>query len=222
MNHGLAEAVERCARDWHSSPYYDLAEQWDWLNAFWGSRPDRPFKRLFDALNLKATVELAVGHGRHASKVVDLAPSLTLMDVVKENIDHCKQRFQGRTNVVCIQNDGHSFRPLPDASVTAIFCYDAMVHFEFDVVLSYIRDTARVLVSGGRALYHHSNLVAYPGADYLDNPGWRNFMSQALFLHAAQRAGLEVIESVIMDWDAPQTDCLSLLEKNISSAAGHR
>jgi len=45
-------------------------------------------------------------------------------------------------------------------------------------------------------------------------------MSQALFLHAAQRAGLDVIESVIMDWDAPQTDCLSLLEKKIS-AAGH-
>jgi hypothetical protein len=94
INNGLADSVERCARDWHSSPYYDRAEQGDWLKAFWGSRPDRPFKRLFDTLNLNATVELAVGHGRHASKVVDLAPSLTLLDVVRKTLTIASSAFR--------------------------------------------------------------------------------------------------------------------------------
>lgn len=209
-----AESVKHVADDWHSDPYYDRAEQADWMQGFWDAQNlQYPFRRLFNSLNLRITLELAVGHGRHAAQIADHVPALILMDVVAENVDYCKQRFAGRSNVACIQNEGADFRPMPDASASAIYCYDAMVHFEYDVVVSYIRDTARVLEGGGRALYHHSNLSAYPGGDHRKNPGGRNFMSQALFVHAARRAGLEIVESIPMDWDKPFTDCLTLLRK---------
>jgi SAM-dependent methyltransferase len=210
----LAQSVQEVAQYWHHDPYYDRAEQPDWLGAFWRSdNPKRPFRKMFGQLNLRATAELACGHGRHAAQIYQQVPALILVDVVPENIAYCRERFKGAPNVVCIQNDGATFQPIPKASLTAIYCYDAMVHFEFDVVLSYVRDAARVLQPGGRALFHHSNLLAFPGRDHRLNPGGRNFMSQGIFMHAARRAGFEIVESQTMDWDAPQTDCLTLIEK---------
>lgn len=210
----LSSSVQEVARYWHHDPYYDRAEQADWLGSFWKLNvPQRPFRRLFDTLNLRTTLELACGHGRHAAQIQQQVPALILMDVVAENVAFCKQRFTGLPNVAVVQNDGCTFRPLPDNSVTAIFCYDAMVHFEFDVVLSYIRDTARVLEPGGRALFHHSILSAFPGRNHRENPGGRNFMSHEVFLHVARRAGLSVVESIPIDWDVPHTDALTLLEK---------
>src|SRR5262249_40068687 len=157
------------------------------------------------------TAELACGHGRHAAQIYTQVPALILMDVVAENVAFCRNRFKDAPNVVCIQNDGATFQPIPDGSLTAIYCYDAMVHFEFDVVLSYIRDAPRFLEKGGPALSHHSILDCSPGLDHRRAPGGRNFMSQHLFLHQARRAGLQVVESVTFDWDAPNTDGLTLL-----------
>jgi SAM-dependent methyltransferase len=168
---------------------------------------------MFDSLNLRATAELACGHGRHAAQIYQQVPALILIDVVAENVAFCRERFKGATNVVVVQNNGATFAPIPDGSLTAVYCYDAMVHFEYDVVMSYIRDTARVLEPGGRALYHHSILDAFPGLDHRRSPGGRNFMNQNLFMHTARRSGLKVVESVTFDWDAPNTDCLTLLEK---------
>lgn len=210
----LTTAVNEVGQYWHADPYYDRAEQADWLQPFWSTDvPHRPFRRMFDTLDLRVTLELACGHGRHAQQVYRAVPALILMDVVPENVEFCKRRFAGAQNVAAVQNDGVSFRPIPDGALTAIFCYDAMVHFEFDVALSYVRDAARVLERGGRALFHHSILDAFPGRDHRLNPGGRNFMNHSAFQHVASRAGLKVLESAVMDWDAPHTDALTLLEK---------
>jgi hypothetical protein len=88
-----------------------------------------------------------------------------------------------------------------------------MVHFEYDTVIDYIQDAWRVLAPGGRALLHHSNYDKNPGASYRDNPDWRNFMTSSLFAHVAILAGFTVLEQFVMDWSAPDTDCLSLIEK---------
>lgn len=214
LDSALAGSVNEVARYWHQDPYYDRAEQPDWLSAFWNmGNPMRPFRRLFSELNLRATAELACGHGRHAQQIYQQVPALVLIDVVPENVAYCRERFKGVSNVAVMLNDGATFRPLPDGFLSSIYCYDAMVHFEYDVVLSYIRDAARVLETGGRALFHHSNLSAFPGRDHRLNPGGRNFMSQELFIHAARRAGFKLLESLTFDWDAPHTDCLTLIEK---------
>lgn len=210
----LAKSVEEVARYWHADPYYDRAEQADWLGAFWNTgNPRRPFRRMFAELNLRSTAELACGHGRHAAQIYQQVPALILLDVVEENVAFCRKRFEDAKNVVAIKNDGCTFQPIPDESLTALFCYDAMVHFECDVALSYVGDAARVLQKGGRALLHHSILDAFPGRDHRQNPGGRNFMNHALFMHVARKAGFKILESTIMDWDAPHTDALTLLEK---------
>lgn len=214
LDPALAQSVQEVAQYWHQDPYYDRAEQADWLGTFWGvNNPHRPFRRLLETMNFRATAELACGHGRHAEQIYRQVPALVLIDVVPENVAHCRERFKDAPNVAVMQNNGATFHPLPDGFLSAIYCYDAMVHFEYDVVMSYIRDAARVLESGGRALFHHSNLSAFPGRDHRLNPGGRNFMSQELFIHTARRSGFELVESLTMDWDAPHTDALTLLEK---------
>lgn len=211
----ISSRTASIADDWKVSDYYDLAECDESIDAFW--RAGWPFRRLFDGLDTRVAIDLACGHGRHSAKLLDLrgkAQNLYLLDVNQENVDFCNSRFAGRRGVRAYRNSGCDFDVVTDSAASAIFCYDAMVHFEYDAVLSYVSDAFRVLSRGGRALFHHSNFDSAPGADYKQNPHWRNFMSKNLFAHAASRAGLKVIEQVTIDWaGVPNLDCLSLLEK---------
>ncbi|MCD2181671.1 class I SAM-dependent methyltransferase [Rhizobium sp. GN54] len=217
----IGSRTSSIASDWKSNSYYLAAEQERWVDVFWNAAT--PFRRLFDHLDVRKVVDLACGHGRQSARMLSLesvAPAIEkvyLLDVNQENIDACTERFRNSANNSRIEMkkiSGADFRPLEDSSITAIFCYDAMVHFEYDAVLSYINDAARILQPGGRALFHHSNFVSAPGADYKENPHWRNYMSKSLFAHAANRAGLSVLDQVTIEWDGERNlDCLSLLER---------
>jgi SAM-dependent methyltransferase len=202
------------ANAWEASPYYDDAERWTWL--FWSDA--HAFKPLFDELDLKRVVELACGHGRHGEYLLqnlrNRLGDLVMMDVLESNVAYCRQRLGQQTNVSIMVNNGADFRPLETCSVTAIFCYDAMVHFDRRVVLSYLQDASRVLMPGGKALFHHSNCDVDPDSNFASNPHARAFMSGALFSNYAQRCGLEVLQQRIMDWGKePSLDCLTLLAK---------
>jgi ubiquinone/menaquinone biosynthesis C-methylase UbiE len=206
------------ARDWKESTYYDKAEKEDWLKPFWS--PRGPFRPLFEKINARTIVELACGHGRHTAQILefpdyrDKIEHLYVMDVNEENIKFCEERFSKFAQVHPMVNNGYDFQPLKSESVSGVFCYDAMVHFEYDAVISYLKDAFRILVPGGRALFHHSNYDKSPGAKYTENPGWRNFMSKELFAHIAIRAGFKTLEQSLIDWDGGRKlDCISLIEK---------
>jgi ubiquinone/menaquinone biosynthesis C-methylase UbiE len=144
-----------------------------------------------------------------------------VMDVNEENINFCVERFRNSTCVHPTVNNGNDFGPIKSESVSAIFCYDAMVHFEYDAVISYLKDAFRILVPGGRGLFHHSNYDRSPGALYTENPGWRNFMSKELFAHIASRSGFRILEQSVINWDGGRKlDCISLIEKPESADQG--
>jgi SAM-dependent methyltransferase len=213
--------INQIAHHWKQNEYYDRAEFEDWLAPFWGEHSD--FLRLFGRLDPTSLVELACGHGRHTEEILkgDRSGAIRryhLLDINQENIDYCRQRFANEPRIRLIINNGRDFRPLASDSVSSIFCFDAMVHFEYDCVISYINDAFRILKPGGHSLLHHSNYTAAPGSQWLHNAHGRNFMSQELFSHVAQRAGFNVLEQVILDWgdgeqQVKRLDCLSLLEK---------
>ena len=111
-----------------------------------------------------------------------------------------------------VVNNGYDLQPIPSSSVTLIYCFDAMVHFDSDVVRSYLRDAFRVLVAGGRGFFHHSNYTG--GDDWRANPGSRGFMSAALFSHYAGKEGLRILRQSIIDWGGIRgLDCLTLVER---------
>jgi SAM-dependent methyltransferase len=206
----LLREVRIVAEPWAGSAYYENAEQWTYF--FW--QEGGVFRRLFNRLDTTSLVELAVGHGRHAERAAQLASKLCVIDVLAENIGASAKRLAAFNNVSYLHNDGFSYRPVADASVTGIYCYDAMVHFSPEIVAAYLQDTQRVLAPGGRAVFHHSNYAAPAERHYGQNPHARNHMTQALFSEFAARAGLTVSESVVIPWGKEVAlDCVTLLEK---------
>lgn len=72
-----------------------------------------------------------------------------------------------------------------------------------------------VLVSGGRALFHHSNNSADYRITFSTGQSGRNYMRKQLFAYLAVRAGFKVLEQHVIDWgDKKNLDCLTLLEKD--------
>jgi hypothetical protein len=87
-----------------------------------------------------------------------------------------------------------------------------MVHFDSDVVRSYLRDSHRALKPGGRGFFHHSNYTG--GYDWRKNPQGRNFMSREFFGHYADKEDLTVVKQTLLDRPHhPQLDCLTLVER---------
>jgi ubiquinone/menaquinone biosynthesis C-methylase UbiE len=136
---------------------------------------------------------------------------VTLVDPNAQAIEECRRRFAGRENVSFLVNSGSDLSGIPAASATAVFSYDAMVHFEPSDVIFYIGEISRVLAPGGRALLHYSNAENNFGS-YMDDPDWRNFFSEKMMRAFAFRAKLKVIESTTFPW-GNTSDALTLLER---------
>jgi ubiquinone/menaquinone biosynthesis C-methylase UbiE len=163
------------------NPFFDRAEadmQNAWERLIW------PF--IGNAVDFTDTLDLAAGHGRNSEYLLRHAKTLVIMDIQPGNVETCRARFASRDNVSYYVCTGYDLQPLPDNSLTLAYCFASMVHFDSDVVRSYLRDARRVLRPGGRAFFHHSNYTG--GHDWRKNPESRNFMSREFFAHYAIRS----------------------------------
>jgi ubiquinone/menaquinone biosynthesis C-methylase UbiE len=208
----LAQSAAVVGAPWAESPYYDDAEKWSFI--FWND--ETPFRQLFNRLNLTAVLEISCGHGRHSERVARMTRGLTLLDVHDANLAYCRNRLASYPFIQYVRGDGYSLEPIEGSSMTAIFCYDSMVHFSPDIVENYLRESARVLKPGGMALFHHSNHPAPTDRHYGLNPHARNHMTKRLFAAYAQNAGLDVVDSLIISWGGLDgLDCISLVRRPV-------
>ncbi|MDG3041598.1 class I SAM-dependent methyltransferase [Roseicyclus marinus] len=87
-----------------------------------------------------------------------------------------------------------------DGNVSFVFCFDPMIHFDSDVVRSYLAEFHRVMKPGAFAFLHYSNLTGIPGGDFQRNAHAWIFMLVQLFSHYAQKEGLQVVKQKTIDW----------------------
>lgn len=210
----LKEKTAAVVQRWVDTPYYDAVEnnarsQWDNLIL--------PFMDGFD-IDYSNTMELSVGHGRMTAIMLEVSNHVIGVDVLGENLDFCRERFGDMPNLTLIENDGVTLEAIADDSVSFVFCFDSMIHFDSDVVRSYLAEFRRILKPGGLGFLHHSNLSRNPGGDFQRNPHARNFMSEALFRHYAAKEGLEVPKTQIINWGRGEKfvenlDCLSMISR---------
>jgi SAM-dependent methyltransferase len=189
MRSNLIETAAVVGNDWVAGKYYDDAEQamsQQWAGMIWPIIKDSDFS---------TTLEVAPGHGRNTAKLLELASHVHAVDINQTNIDVLNQRFSGNDKLTATRNTGADLRMIKGGSVSFVYCFDAMVHFDSDVVRAYIKEFRRVMKPGARGFIHYSAYDKNPTGTYRDHPGWRNFMSRALFEHWLAKEGLRVLKS---------------------------
>lgn len=169
---------------------------------------------LLKECDFRVVVDLAAGYGRNSVKLLEHADALIIVDINQACIEYCRGRFADDSRVRFLHTAGASLDGIADASVTLVYSFDAMVHFDSDVVRAYLREFERVLQPGGACFCHHSNYVGRPGGGVQGGPHSRNFMSAELFAHYSIKEGLQVREQHVIDWGEYEgLDCFSILTK---------
>ena len=214
MDDQLIERAQIVGEFWEEADdYFALAESE--MDARWRDMLS-PYLLGFD---FSRCVDLAAGHGRNTRKLLE-QPGCELVycvDINESNVEFCRQRFVGNPRVQTLKTNGVAVSEIPDGSITCFYCFDAMVHFDSDVVRSYLAEVRRTLDPEiGRAFLHHSNLSRFPTlGPYRNpaNPASRNFMTAELFTHYAHKEGLAVIRQEKIDWlwDRSFIDAFSVL-----------
>lgn len=188
--------------DFEASGYYAAAEssaQREWRDIIAPRLPE---------WDPSCVLDFACGHGRMVPYLAQRATWLVLCDVSADAIEACRRRFGG--SVDYIVNDLATI-PLPDGSVTAVFSWDAMVHFAYDSLAVYAAEFARVMAPGAVGLVHHSN---YGGeGDWQQNPGYRAATDAEGVKERFIAAGLVVTTQHVIDWSEPALDCLTTFRR---------
>lgn len=206
------EAVARYAGDvWlPDHPYFAEAEKV--IDPIWHGLLE---PQLRDC-DFRCVLDLATGHGRNAVKLLRLVPAkgrLILADIRPESIAACRRRFGNDPRLEYHITNGWTLPGISTNRVTLFYCFDAMVHFDSDVVRAYLREARRVMAPGARAFLHHSNHTATD--DWKVAPHNRAFMSAELFAHYARKEGLRVLSQLVHDWGGvPGLDCFTHLAKD--------
>ena len=213
----LADIAKQVGDDWVDGQYYDDAEAG--MEAQW----DKLIWPIIKNADFTSVVELAAGHGRNTARLLPLSNKLTAIDINQTNIDFMAKRFKGhadKAKLKLVRNDGAELAGVADASVSFGYCFDAMVHFDSDIVRAYIAEFNRVLKPDGLCFIHYSNNSSNPTGTYRAHPGWRNFMSRALFNHWVTKEGMEVVRTEFVKWnfnavelDDGDTDAVTLFRK---------
>jgi ubiquinone/menaquinone biosynthesis C-methylase UbiE len=197
---------EDVADTYHNAAARDMERLWESVLYPYFSR------HKFD---LSRAIDFAAGYGRNTRKLLaEGAGHVTMVDVNVDCINHLKTAFQD-DNTAILQVDGLSLIGLDSGGYSFLYTFDAMVHFDLEIVISYLFEFNRVLQDGAYALVHHSNYTGSPGEDFRKNPHWRNFMDATIFKHIARRAGFEIVEQNTTAWGGIEgLDCITILRKS--------
>lgn len=218
-NETLATAAAISGNPFKESEYFALAEKsmqrhWEYYIA-----PKIGGRRY------ELAVDLAIGWGRNTEMLRHMCDKVVGVDINQECIDHCRERFKDADNVSFLKTDGTELKGIKDASVDLVYCFDAMVHFQPEIVDAYVTEFARVLKPGGIGFIHHSNWTQALGGNFQEQPHWRNYMSAETFAYFVHRDGLKMLEQRIVSWDesipnvtaeqglVDNLDCISIFTK---------
>jgi SAM-dependent methyltransferase len=154
--------------------------------------------RLFDFRTGSVGLDLGCGFGRTLAWMHSWFDQMIGVDVSQHAIDLARQRLQGVANVQLMVSDGAKLPlTIADGSVDLIYSLNLFEHIPRSFTKSYLRDFARVLAPGGRAVF---NLLS--GVRQLQRSGrygseWSIGYSQRAIRRLLRNAGLVLERQVI-------------------------
>src|SRR6516162_7199343 len=93
---------------------------------------------LLQGLEYNTVIDLASGHGRNARRLAEKARLVYCVDINPENIKFLRQRFADDQRFVVVHNDGSTLSFFEKSSVDLLYCFDALVHFDLEIIQSYL------------------------------------------------------------------------------------
>jgi SAM-dependent methyltransferase len=158
---------------------------------------------LIEDFDFSTVLELSPGAGRNTEKLSELTTRLIAVDYNQDALRQTQARLNlsgNKCEITYHHNNGCDLRMVPDASVTAIYCWDSAVHFDKSVVSGYIREFSRVLKPGGSGFLHHSDLGDRAHKNIKRNPHWRSNVSKEFVAEQCRTSGLEVVMQQRVPW----------------------
>ncbi|MEZ0387438.1 MAG: class I SAM-dependent methyltransferase [Verrucomicrobium sp.] len=159
-------------------------------------------------------VEIGPGAGRWTGELLKKCSSYQGLDISATCVEVCTGKFGSDPKFKIGLTDGNSLPGVTDGTVDLVWSFDVFVHINSADVGAYLKEIARVLKPGGRAVLHHGSAGGAHG-------GWRSDLTTGRLNEMARSHGLEV-KSQIDGWQDGATfhaaglyeDLISTLEKS--------
>lgn len=168
--------------------------EWDWTRRGeeWSNSEEWKTSLVQEVLNRYipsggTILEIGPGGGRWTECLQQIAGHLILVDLTRECIELCRERFGDTPQIEYHVNDGRDLAFVQTSSVDAIWSWDVFVHIAAADVESYVEQFQRILKAGGTAVIHHSRLG-------VSRTGWRSDMTAKKMSEFCSRYGLELLE----------------------------
>ncbi len=203
-----------------ASAYYNEAEACmgvQWSGLIW------PFIKDF---NFENTLDFAAGHGRNSALLATLAKHLYVVEASPDAVKHLEARFANQDPAQCsiqiVHNNGLDLREIPSDTITALYSFDSMVHFEKRLIGAYMPEFERVMAHGAYGFIHHSNFGRVSqDPDFYKHPGWRSNVDRDWFAQCCFHHKLLPIRQTPIDWHIGEVvfeefDCISIVYKPIN------
>ena len=174
---------------------------------------------LIEDFDFGAVLELAPGAGRNTERLCRVSQKLFAVEYNAYALEQCRRRLGSSYRGCEIEyhvNNGSDLGMIADGSISAVYCWDAAVHFDKTILSSYVAEFARVLSAGGKGFVHHSNLGDRAHKNIKRNPAWRSNMTKAGFAEICDANGLQVTAQVDVPWKDIE-DCVTVFEKRVGS-----
>jgi SAM-dependent methyltransferase len=224
----VAEGWERYAQGHRAGTGTHLGDEWNSAEKLGVTVPAGGIPQLLDRQVFgpflgepEVILEIGAGGGRFTDVLLPRCRRLIATDTSPTMLEHLRRRFgdDGRLEIQLL--DGRGLGATPDASVDAVFSYGVFVHLQHWDIFNYVRETARVLKPGGKAVIQHANAFSElgwqlflrqvgPSLNRHKHPWSFSLMTPGIMREFAVRSGLVVdrLETSIVP-----RDCIALLRK---------
>lgn len=162
-------------------------------------------------------MDFACGEGRIVNQIKDKYQQIICCDLPDGPLEACKKRFKNFSHISYVPSTEKGIECEAD-KCHAVYSWDAMVHFDFNMLKFYLCEIFRILKKDGIAIVHHSNLKnckeVHCEENWLNNSSNRSNVSKEEVCDLAVDMGFTVLEQNCISWGGVKDmDCISVFKK---------
>jgi len=131
-------------------------------------------------------LEIGPGAGRWTAVLLEIADTLTGVDLAESCVRVCQQKF-GNRRAQFLVGSGKDLANIADASVDSLWSFETFVHINVPETVAYVREFRRVMRPGSVGVVHHGKSGGMEG-------GWRSDLTSTTFRKVLQDHGFKIVD----------------------------